>query len=225
MKYHYVYRISNIIERKHYYGVRTSDVAPIYDIGINYFSSSTDKSFIKDQNENPQNYKYKVFMTFTSRIDAHNMESLIHKRLNVAKNESFYNLANAANNGFCIIDEDIKQKISNTLRGRKVSKETRKKISMSTKGIKTISDEQRKKISEGLQGHIVSEKTKIKISESKLGTVPWNKGGGVYSEELKEKMAKSAKNRLKVECPHCLNFVDSCTSKRWHFDNCKFKLF
>ena len=223
MKYHYVYRISNLIERKHYYGVRTSDIEPKYDIGINYFSSSTNKSFIKDQKENPQNYKYKVFMIFVSRIDAHNMESLIHKRLNVAKNESFYNLANAAKNGFCIIDEDIKQKISNTLRGRKVSEETKKKISTSTKGIKIIPNEQRKKISKTLQGHIVSEETKIKISASKIGSLPWNKGGGVYSEELKEKMANSAKNRLKVECPHCLKLVDSCTSKRWHFDNCKVK--
>ena len=52
MKYHYVYRITNKVCRKHYYGVRSSNNHPKQDIGIQYFSSSYDKDFIKDQKEN-----------------------------------------------------------------------------------------------------------------------------------------------------------------------------
>jgi hypothetical protein len=39
-KYHYVYRITNIITNKHYYGKRSSMVGPFEDLGTTYFSSS-----------------------------------------------------------------------------------------------------------------------------------------------------------------------------------------
>jgi len=60
MEDHYVYRITNTKLNRHYYGVRTSRIKPKLDLGIKYFSSSTDKHFIKDQKENPANYKYKI---------------------------------------------------------------------------------------------------------------------------------------------------------------------
>ena len=60
MKKHYVYRITNKIENKHYYGCRTTKLEPKDDLGSKYFSSSRDKEFIKDQKENPYNYKYKI---------------------------------------------------------------------------------------------------------------------------------------------------------------------
>ena len=53
MKFHYTYRITNIILNLHYYGTRTStNRTPFEDIGIYYFSSSTDKGFIIDQKTN-----------------------------------------------------------------------------------------------------------------------------------------------------------------------------
>lgn len=55
---HYVYRITNIKLNKHYYGTRTSkNKTPEEDIGYIYFSSSSDKEFLKDQKDNPLNYK------------------------------------------------------------------------------------------------------------------------------------------------------------------------
>ena len=61
---YYTYRITNIIEGKHYYGVRSTNTIPKDDLGIKYFSSSTNKEFIKDQKTNPQNYKYKIILIF-----------------------------------------------------------------------------------------------------------------------------------------------------------------
>ena len=56
---HYVYRITNIILKKYYYGVRSCRIEPKKDLGHKYFSSSTDKLFIQDQkrnrNENQKN--------------------------------------------------------------------------------------------------------------------------------------------------------------------------
>ena len=64
MKHHYTYRITNIIEKKYYYGVHSCDCLPKEDIGVKYFSSSKNKEFIKDQKENPQNYKYRLLKYF-----------------------------------------------------------------------------------------------------------------------------------------------------------------
>lgn len=41
-RFHYVYRITNLLENKHYYGSRSSKEL---DIGIKYFTSSKDISF------------------------------------------------------------------------------------------------------------------------------------------------------------------------------------
>ena len=40
---HYVYRITNIKENKHYYGTRSCEIEIKDDLGFYYFSSSTDK--------------------------------------------------------------------------------------------------------------------------------------------------------------------------------------
>lgn len=89
--YHYVYRITNVKESTHYYGCRTSKVTPSSDLGINYFSSSSNKEFIKDQKINPSNYKYKIIKEFTFRSDAEVYESILHERFQVHFNEFFYN--------------------------------------------------------------------------------------------------------------------------------------
>ena len=90
-KYHYVYRITNIQEKKHYYGVRSSKIEPKLDLGIKYFSSSKDKEFIKDQKENKSIFKYKIIKQFDSGEEAVNLEIKLHSKFNVGVNESFYN--------------------------------------------------------------------------------------------------------------------------------------
>lgn len=94
-KYHYVYRITHLVEGKHYYGVRSSNVHPSKDIGIKYFSSSTNKEFINEQKKNPQNFKYKVVRIYPDRERAALLEINLHAKFNVSHNESFINLAKA----------------------------------------------------------------------------------------------------------------------------------
>lgn len=48
-KYHYVYRITNTQTKMHYYGCRSSNVEPKLDLGVKYFSSSTDREFMLEQ--------------------------------------------------------------------------------------------------------------------------------------------------------------------------------
>jgi len=115
-KYHFVYRITNTYINKHYYGIRTSEITPKKDLGITYFSSSSDKEFIKDQKENPQNYKYKVLKVFSTREEAIEMEIMLHKKFDIGINEKFYNKAKQTSKGFDTsgikLSEDHKKHIS-----------------------------------------------------------------------------------------------------------------
>lgn len=166
MKYHYVYRITEIIKRKHYYGVRTSKVEPLNDLGIKYFSSSRDKEFIKDQKENPQNYRYKIIMVFTARKDAIKLEIKLHNKFNVGVNESFYNR----------------------------SKQT--SVGWDTTGISfPKSDETKLKLSEANKGKKHSETTKLKISnKSKINAKKqWENYSDIQRKEICNKIKKSNK--------------------------------
>jgi group I intron endonuclease len=82
------------------------------------------------------------------------------------------------------------QNIAGWNKGLKMSPEFRKKISEVQKG-RILSDETRKKISEKLKGvkkQPMSEETKLKISEQKKGKISHNKGK-VFGEETRKKMS------------------------------------
>jgi hypothetical protein len=142
MKYHYVYRISNLKSNKHYYGVRTSNIIPSKDLGYMYFSSSRDKEFMADQKQNPQNYKYKVIRTFKTREEATLIEIKLHNKFNVGINESFYNKSKQTSTGFDTTGLKIPRtkehclNLSSATKGIKKSKEHRRKLHEANKGKK-----------------------------------------------------------------------------------------
>ncbi len=113
--YHYTYRITNIEEKKYYYGVHSSNIEPKLDLGIKYFSSSLNKSFINDQKINTSKYKYKVIKFFNSKIEALQHEIYLHAKFNVKKHQSFYNDCNSTSTGFSAIGK----------KGRKHSQKTK----------------------------------------------------------------------------------------------------
>lgn len=137
-KYHYVYRITNTKENKHYYGVRSSKVEPKLDLGIKYFSSSTNKKFIQEQKENKSIFKYKIIRKFNSRKEANQFEIDLHWKFDVARNESFYNRAKATLVSFCVegavMTVETREKISKAKTGKSLSDETKAKLSKSKKG-------------------------------------------------------------------------------------------
>ena len=89
-------------------------------------------------------------------------------------------------------------------KGRKMSEETKHKISESKKGVKTgsRSEEFKRKMSEIQKGKIISEEQKVKISDTmkgkhnspdtefKRGQKAWNKGK-THSEETRQKMKEA----------------------------------
>lgn len=162
-KYHYVYRITNKVKNKHYYGVRSSKVSPRDDLGKKYFSSSTDKEFIKEQKEHPENFKYKVIREFETRKEAELLEKELHKKFHVSDNERFYNRCISTLMGFSV-------------EGRKWSEEQRKKqqkyIDANVKG-KTFEErfgkERTKEIKKRCKGRLKTEEERRNISKAHLG--------------------------------------------------------
>ena len=215
-KYHYVYRITNITKvalRIYYYGVHSSNLRPENDIGVKYFSSSTNKEFIKDQKENPQNYSYKIIKAFKTREDATELEVKLHKKFNVKLHQKFYNKANQTSTGFdrtgVSSTEEHKRKIGDGNRGKSVSIETRAKNGLANSR-RVTKDITRGKISKFNKGKKLSTETKQKMKKPK-------------TKEHKVNMSKARRGipQRRVICPHCDKEGGATNMSRYHFDKCK----
>lgn len=68
------------------------------------------------------------------------------------------------------VSEETKKKMSESQKGRHHSEETRKKISQTHKGLKA-SEESKKKMSESRKGGIISDEQRRKISEANKGKI------------------------------------------------------
>lgn len=209
----YVYRITNKIQNKHYYGVRTSKITPKLDLGIKYFSSSTDKEFKLDQKENPLDYKYKIVRVFNTRKEAAELEIKLHKKFNVGINEFFYNKAIQTSTGFDVTgishSDETKQKISEVQKGKKHSEEVKEKLR------KPKSEEIKQKMSNSRKGKKHTEETKEKLrkpkSEEHKQKISEARVGMVLTEEHKKNMSNSMITRYQNE-DFYKNFCETMTN-------------
>jgi len=184
--FHYVYRITNISAKKHYYGCRSSEIHPSLDLGRKYFSSSKDKEFLQEQEKNKEHFKYKVIRIFQTREDALSFEIKLHTKFNVDKNPSFYNRAKQTTVGFYY-----------TNKGAKFSKETREKMSIKSRN---KSESCRKLISEKVKlnwANMTEEKRKQKsesISKALMGKPQpeWK------NKQHSERMSGSGNSKAKI---------------------------
>ena len=222
-KRHYVYRITNTKLNKHYYGTRTTGISPCKDLGIKYYSSSSDTQFREDQKNNPQHYKYTIVSEFDSREAAMRLEIKLHDKFDVGINESFYNKCKATTTGFDVTgSKEIGRKISEILKGR--ANTWGDKISESLKDyVKT--EEHRLNISKANKGRVSTFKGKSHTEEAKSKMSKVHKGKTI-SNEQKEMISKQFKGKKQtiIECPHCNKKGGAPGMKRYHFDNCKMKL-
>lgn len=106
-KYHYTYKITELSTGRMYIGVRSSNITPEKDIGIYYFSSSTDNEFMKRQFEFPEDYIYEVLNVFENRNDANLDEIELHNSNRVASSNSYINKVNSYTGGFCTFGKAV----------------------------------------------------------------------------------------------------------------------
>jgi len=164
-------------------------------LGESYISSSRDANFIKEQKEHPERFKYKIIKTYDNTSDKIIHEAYLHHRFNVKIHNRFYNNANQTPFGFNTTGKVGANK------GRKWSREIKEKQSASKKGDKNP-----------MYG---------KKRDKLFGENNYNFGNKM-SEESKNKMRETIKNKPTLMCPHCKKEGKSSVFKRWHFDNCKF---
>jgi hypothetical protein len=88
-----------------------------------------------------------------------------------------------------IRSEELRKKISSSMKGRTFTKEHLDKISKKLKGRK-LSEDHKKKNSEKLKGRKLSEETKKKMSESRIGRIVTEK----TKQKIREKALGKAKN-------------------------------
>lgn len=106
---------------------------PYMDLGIKYFSSSTDSDFINEQSSNPNIFRYKIIKIFTNRNDALELEIRLHNKFDVGQNPLFYNKAKQTSTGFDMTGiprtKEFKKHISELFTNRFFSEKTKKLIS------------------------------------------------------------------------------------------------
>ncbi len=98
--HHYTYSILHIPTHLEYLGTRSTNLEPKDDIGIKYFSSSSDKEFKDDQRKNPDDYRYLVLNNFDTREEALKHEIYLHNINDVGRNPKFINRAKQTATGF-----------------------------------------------------------------------------------------------------------------------------
>jgi hypothetical protein len=203
-KYFYVYYSYEEFGRG-YIGKRECKCLPEED--VKYFGSYRDKTF------NPTE---KIILgIFASRKEAMDAEIKLHNFYEVHKNPHFANKSKATSTGFYVcmegednpmtamkgekspfygkkLSEETKKKLSQSRKNRVFTEETKRKIGKSKIGNtymlgKKHTEESKKLMSEKTKGKFVSEETKKKISESKKGTI--------ISEETKIKLREKRKGR------------------------------
>ena len=91
MIYYYVYKITDKKRNMYYIGSRTSQTKPEKDLGHIYFSSSTNKKFIEEQKENPDNFIYEIVETFPDTEQALEYEKELIQQTNALNDTNYYN--------------------------------------------------------------------------------------------------------------------------------------
>lgn len=204
---HYTYNIINKTNGKYYIGMRSSEVNPVEDIGINYFGSSMNKELKEELNNDKSNFIYHIIETYDSRKDAYKGEERIHQKFNVSKDPMSYNIQNAGYNGFDRLgkkmSKETKQKMITTL------KERYKNTTHHSKGRK-LTEETKRKIGLAGRGRKHSEETKQKLSKLKKEYYKNN--------EHHQKGIKFSYKYMKT-CPKC-GISGKGNMKAFHFDNC-----
>lgn len=206
---YYVYRISNKILNKHYYGKRYTKINPKDDLGVKYFSSSSDKDFINDQKKNPQNYRYKIIAIFKDSKSACNIEIKLHEKFDVAKNPNFYNKSKQTSSkfdtsGISYLSDDLKKQSSKRMSER--NKKNWQNLEYKEKMFKILhSDEVKSK-----------QKKSASYATSKRNQENWKNPEyrektllSIQSKESREKAGKSYSDRYENDLDFRQKIIES----------------
>ncbi len=182
-KHNYFYKITNTINGKYYYGIRSCENLP----DSRYMGGGTAiTKAIKKYGKN--SFIKEIIADYPTRKEASDHEKLI-VTLELIKLEECYNCRTGGDNEYVhIITDETRAKLSKAGKGSKRSEETKQRMSLASKG-KFKSEEHKRKIKESKQ--FTSEETREKMRNNNLGKV--------LSEEHKRKISESGTGRKHTE--------------------------
>lgn len=196
----YTYLIGWSKHDKYYYGVQYGKKANPSNLWTKYFTSSEKVDNLRQELGEPDIIE--VRRTFDTPEKAILWETRVLTKLDVLYKDKWLN-GNIA--GAIPMNEEIKHKISESLKGIKRSNAFKEKVSQFHKG-KIVSDETREK---------------LRVYKGELSSF-YDKH---HSEETKLKISlKNSGNNKEVHiCPHCGKEGKGSIMFRHHFDRCKNK--
>ena len=185
----YIYKVTNLENHQYYIGSQCIGKT----IGVNYFTSSTNKAFRDDfKTHREEKYKIEIIKEFEDPDECVNAENYMISDHMQLKDGLCLNRACCCSGEkvFSTVgthhSEETKQKIGKAKKGTHLPEETRKRISLARKG-QSLSEETRKKQSEALKGRPAWNK----------GRPAWNKGFHP-SEETRKKLSEAHKIKISI---------------------------
>jgi group I intron endonuclease len=172
-----IYKCTNTINGKFYIGKTEKHL----NVRIAVHKSNSNKAkfyFHRSLNKHGfDKFKWEIIATASSKEELSFLEKKFIEEL-----KPQYNMTKGGEGSLGLKMSDVaKSKISKFQKGKIVSSETAKKISLANRGKKRkpLSEEHKKKLSiirKGIKKKPLSEETKEKMSLSTKGRIPWNKG-------------------------------------------------
>ena len=179
----YIYKVTNLETGQYYIGSQCSGKI----IGVNYFTSSTNKEFWDDfKTYKEEKYKIEIVREFEDPDECGHAENYMIRDHMLLKD-------GLCLNRFCCCNgKKIFSRVGIPApnKGMPRSEKTKQKISLAHKG-QSPSEETRKRISETKKGQSPSEETRKRISETKKGQSP--------SEETRKKLSEAHKIKISIE--------------------------
>jgi len=239
-KFNFVYLTTDLVNEKQYVGDHGTNDLNCYKT-FNYVGSG-DLLTLAIKKYGQDNFKREILEFFPSKKEAFLAQKKYIEKYKTLVTEGGYNISPTGGLGImCCCSEETKEKIRKKQLGKKASEETKLKMKLSAKKRPPISNETKLKLKLNHGGGVKfhTEETKLKITKTQTG-----KKTGPCSEQSKLNMSLAQKGkkrnprpeevRLKIalgqlkvpkkHCVYCNREFEPGSFKRWHGDNCKFKL-
>lgn len=198
----YTYLIGWSKHEKYYYGVRYADGCNPIDLWVTYKTSSKYvKRFLLEHGD-PDIIE--IRRTFENKEAARLWENKVLHRLNVICSEKWLN---ETTNLSISYEKGIEgsKKAADLIRGTNLTQDHRNKIGKALLGKKRPQS-------------VIDKMLKTRRERN----IPSHRKGKTHTEESKQRMSVSAKNKPKLLCVHCNKQFDPMNYKKWHGDSCKF---
>ena len=153
------------------------------------------KVMLKEYNQRPQDFNRQIIASGTAD-ECRNLESILLKKINAAKNENFYNQNNMDGKFVCLGHNDMtRKKISKALIGKKHSQETKEKIRLGQKTRKPMSEETKEKMRIAAKKRANSKEGKEQLQ--KIAHLGMKKRVELGSTKHTEKQKQNISNGIK----------------------------